>query len=483
MKKVELRLKENRKYIIIKKLVEANGNKNAAALKLNCTKRNINRLIAGYKKDGKEFFIHGNRGKKPVHTISDETKESIIDLYKNKYFDANFQHFAELLEKHENIIVSPTYIFDILDSVNIISPKANRKTKKNLKKKLKDTKKKSKSKKEIETLDRMIIDIEEAHPRRPRCAFAGEMIQMDASIHNWFGNDDTQLHIGIDDATGMIVGAYFDHQETLNGYYNILKQILNNHGIPYMFYTDRRTVFEYKLKKSPSLEEDTFTQFGYACNQLGIEIKTTSIPEAKGRVERLFQTLQSRLIIELRLEGITTIEEANVFLNSYIKEYNKKFAITNNNKSVFEKQPSDEKINLTLAVIVKRKIDNGHCIKFNKKFFKLLDENGAPVFYYKGTNCLVIKAFDGSLYASVNEKVYALKEIPKHEHTSRNFDFKGVKKEPEKQYIPPMTHPWKAESFNKHINSQKHLDPVEIEHDMTFDDISNSTHTYSSNAY
>ena len=96
----------------------------------------------------------------------------------------------------------------------------------------------------------------------------------------------SQLHIAVDDATGTIVGAYFDYQETLNGYYNILHQILIKYGIPYMFFTDRRTVFEYKQKKSPSIEEDTFTQFGYACNQLGIEIKTSSVAQAKGRFER-----------------------------------------------------------------------------------------------------------------------------------------------------------------------------------------------------
>lgn len=103
------------------------------------------------------------------------------------------------------------------------------------------------------------------------------MIQMDASVHNWFGNIKTQLHIAVDDATGAIVGAYFDSQETLHGYYNVLHQILTTYGVPYKFLTDKRTVFEYKQKKSPSVEEDTFTQFGYACNQLGIEIQTTSI--------------------------------------------------------------------------------------------------------------------------------------------------------------------------------------------------------------
>lgn len=101
----------------------------------------------------------------------------------------------------------------------------------------------------------------DAHPRRPRCAYFGELIQMDASPHIWFGNIISHLHLAIDDATGSIVGAFFDTQETLHAYYQITNQILVNYGIPAKFLTDRRTVFEYKRKNAPSDEEDTFTQF------------------------------------------------------------------------------------------------------------------------------------------------------------------------------------------------------------------------------
>ena len=90
---------------------------------------------------------------------------------------------------------------------------------------------------------------------------------MDASLHNWFGRDKCQLHIAVDDATGNIVGAYFDNQETLNGYYNVLHQVLTQYGIPYGFFTDRRTVFEYKQKKSPSLEVYLFSFFSF-CNEI-----------------------------------------------------------------------------------------------------------------------------------------------------------------------------------------------------------------------
>ena len=460
---------ELNKYEIIKKLVDINGNKDRAALKIGCTRRHINRLIKGYKDHGKAFFSHGNKGRKPVHAIPEDTKRTIIDLYLNKYYDANFTHFRELLEKHENIIISTSSLRSIFNKENIISPKATRATKKKVKLRLEALKNTANSKKTIVDIQENIIELEDAHPRRPRCAFFGEMIQMDASFHNWFGCKKSYLHIAIDDATGTIVGAYFDTQETLNGYYNVFYQILSNYGIPYMFYTDKRTVFEYKKRKVSSIEDDTFTQFGYACKQLGVDIKTTSIPQAKGRVERLFQTLQSRLIVELRLSGATSLEQANVFLNSYIKEYNATFALSIDNiKSVFELQPDLQKINLTLSVLANRKIDNGHCIRFDKKFFKPIDSNGIPVYYHKGTSALVIKAFDGSIYATINDKIYLLDEIPKHEFSSRNFDLPKVISSPKKRLIPPLQHPWKNSSFSAFVKEQKHL------YDSSFEDACHS---------
>lgn len=457
MRKVDLTMNEHKKYDIIKKLVETNGNKQRAAIELGCTVRHINRMIKGYRQKGKDFFVHGNKGRKPAHTLNTEIRQNVLDLYRTKYEDANFVHYSELLKEYENIKISPSTIHKILMEENIISPKATRKKKKNLAKRLKEQISIAKNKKVITELHNAIIAIEDAHPRRPRCAYFGEMLQMDASLHNWFGKYKCQLHIAVDDATGNIVGAYFDNQETLNGYYNVLHQVLTQYGIPYGFFTDRRTVFEYKQKKSPSLEEDTFTQFGYACKQLGIEIKTSSVAQAKGRVERMFQTLQSRLVVELRLAGISTIDQANEFLNSYIKKFNKQFALPIDNiKSVFEKQPNNEKINLILAVLTKRKVDNGHCIKFDNNYFKPVNSNGNPVHYYKGAYCMVIKAFDGQLFGCINEQVHALEEIPTHQRSSKNFDFKKPEKKPKKKYIPPMSHPWKRDSFEKYLEAQAH---------------------------
>ncbi len=356
---------ENTKYEIIKNLVDSNGNKDRATLKLGCSKRHVNRLIANYKKHGMAAFIHSNRGRKPAHALSEHFKQLILELYLNKYSDCNLTHFCELLRIHENI--------------------------------------------------------------------------------------------SVDDATGNIVRAYFDYQETLNGYYHVLHQVLTNYGIPYEFFTDNRTVFEYKKKAQPSVEKDTFTQFGYACKQLGINIKTSSVPQAKGRVERMFNTLQSRLPIELRLAGVSSIEEANEFLISYLQKFNQQFALPIDRiKSVFDLQPKMEQINLTLAVLSTHKVDNGSCLKYNNQYYLPINSQGNAVYYRKGNEVMVIKAFDNSLYACINNEVYALQLLPDHVPSSKSFDMPKPESKPKKVYIPPMNHPWRLTSFNKHVAAQKH---------------------------
>lgn len=212
-----------------------------------------------------------------------------------------------------------------------------------------------------------------------------------------------------------------------------------------------------KKNTSSAVEEDTFTQFSYACSQLGIQVETSSVSQARGRMERMFQTLQSRLPIELRLAGVTTIEQANEFLKSYIKEFNVQFALPINNiKSVFGAQPDNEKINLILAILTPRKIDNGYCIRFNNQYYKPVGSNGYPVYYRKGTPGTVIKAFDGQLFFCVDEKVYALDVIPEHACMSKNFDISPIEEKPKKRYIPPMSHPWKQASFERYLQKQAH---------------------------
>ena len=450
---------EQKKYEVIKALADhPNGSKDRAALTLGCTKRHINRMLAGYRKEGKAFFVHGNKGRKPSSSIPEETRNTIIDLYRTKYYDANFQHFTELLAELEGIHVSTSSVRKILESYYILSPKVTKAKKKRIRQELLSKKEQASSKKDADRIQANLVAIEDAHPRRPRCAYFGEMQQMDATPYEWIPGQVWHLHLAIDDATGAITGAWFDTQETLNGYYHVFHQILKDYGIPYKFFTDRRTVFTYKKKNSPSLDEDTYTQFAYACKQLGVLLESSSVPQAKGRVERLNQTLQSRLPVELRLAEITTIEGANEFLHSYIKKFNAKFSLpSHNTKSVFEMQPTDEKINLILAVLNERTVDCGHCIQFQHDHYRMLDHRGMPVHYRKGTKVMVIRAFDGSLYCCVNDQdIYALEKVEERHETSKELDMDLPQQKPKKPYIPPMNHPWRRAVFLKFVQKQPH---------------------------
>ena len=439
-------MKAQHAYEVIKDLTDHDGNKKRAALTLGCSPRTVDRYIAGYKAEGKAYFIHGNQGRKPSHALDESVKADIVDLYLNKYDDANFAHFNELLEREENITVSESSLRNIMSAAEVLSPKANRVTRREYVKRLKELLVETKSKKKAEQIQTKIVEAEEVHPRRPRCANFGEMIQMDASLHLWFGDKKCTLHISVDDATGIVVGAWFEEQETLKGYYNVFKQILTMYGIPYMFYTDRRTVFEYRKTGSTNVEKDSFTQFSYACNQLGVAIETTSIPQAKGRIERLIQTMQSRLPVEMRLKGVTTVEQANDLLPDIIANYNARFALPSNTiASVFEKQITKKKIDMTLAIISERTVDNGHSIRYDNKYYRTLNRQGRVDYLHPQTKGLVVKTFSGKLFFSVDKFVFAMEEIPEHERTSKNLDFKPPKDKPRMKYIPPANHPWRLE--------------------------------------
>lgn len=455
LRKVELSMNEDKKYRTIKKLVDTNGNKKRVALELGCTLRHINRMICGYQAHGKQFFLHKNKGRSPVHTLCVEQKQLVKHLYLTKYYDANFTHFAELLATHEGLSLSASSVRRILTEQGLLSPKAHRKTKRNKKKFLKEQLASATPGKQQAAIQTALVQLEDAHSRRPRRAYAGELLQMDASSHRWFASETTHLHIAIDDATGLLTGAFFDQQETLFGYYNVFYQTLTQYGIPYEFFTDRRTIFEYKQKKSTSLEEDTFTQFAYACKQLGVHLSTSSVPQAKGRVERMFETLQSRLPVELRLAGVTNLKTANEFLNSYIKEFNAKFALPfQNTKSVFEVQPEHERIKQILAVLTERTVDSGHCIRFHNHYYRMIGQSGMQIHFRKGTKCMVVQTFDQKLYASVEEELYLLDEIPAHESHSKQFDTVSKQNTIHKPQIPSMNHPWRRKAFWNFIRKE-----------------------------
>lgn len=214
------------------------------------------------------------------------------------------------------------------------------------------------------------------------------MLQADGTPFDWFEDGKKySLHGFIDDATGKITGLYMCKNECLLGYLEVLRQTIENYGIPISLYPDKYSVFfpPKKVDDHITLEEQLngrekgITQFGRIVEELGIEMFAASSPQAKGRIERLWETLQSRLVTEFRINHITNIEMANEFLKEYIKKYNERFSVTTKNtKSVYLKLPKRYDLDELLCVKFERTIDNAGIFSLNNSKFQILDKSLPP---------------------------------------------------------------------------------------------------------
>ncbi len=335
---------------VIKSLIEDKMTSRDAAEVLNLSERQIKRLKAGVKKDGEVFVIHKNRGRKPKHTIPGEIREEIVSLVRNKYKGVNYTHLAELLREEEGITISQSSVSRILKAKGIKSPRKHRPPK--------------------------------PHRTRERKPQEGLLLQMDASPYEWIPGIGCSLHGAIDDARGNITGLYFSPNECLNGYYEVKRQTILEYGIPISIYVDRHTIFKApsnaRLTIYDELEGKAFayTQFSRAMQELSVGIIYAYSPQAKGRIERLWGTLQDRLALELRLAGIKSIKEANAFLPGFIKRFNAHFAVVPRvPQSAY--RPLEEHINIDYILCRKdaRKACQGSIFSFGGQIYQVIKNN------------------------------------------------------------------------------------------------------------
>jgi transposase len=361
---------------IIKEYIAGEISREKASIKLEVSVKTITRMKNRYLKEGESAFVHKNTGKIPVNKTKPKREQKLLNAYE-KYDGFNFSHF---LEENSNVNLSLPTVTRILNKNGKISPDAH---------------KKNKPKKE--------------YLLRKRRKNFGELIQMDASIHGWLPNTDEKqaLHLAIDDSVSYVVAGWFSKEETLDSYLILLKQILLILGIPLCFYTDKRTVFEYKNKKA---KMDPITQFQRICNSFGTKIITTSVPQAKGRVERLNRTFQGRLLNELKLNNICTINEANKYLlNVFIPKLNERFAKgINENRNVFKPLPTNIDINFKLSIKSQRKVLNGNVICINNKLYKAVDNFKKEVILKTKQLVDVFLTLNKKLKVEYNNKVYDL---------------------------------------------------------------------------
>lgn len=352
-----LKQKEIKRATLIEACINGQCTVKQVANALGLSERRVKQIKKEVKENGVKSIQHGNRGRKPKNTISDETKKKILELRGSYEYElSNFKHFQEILKERENINISYSALYNILHNAGIKSPKKHRKSK--------------------------------LHHRRKRKDSEGMMLQADGSPFDWFGNGEKySLHGFIDDATGKITGLYMCKNECLLGYLEVLRQTLENYGIPISLYPDKYSVFfpPKKVDDHVTIEEQlngrekSITQFGRIIEELGITMFPANSPQAKGRIERLWETLQSRLVTEFRINKITTIEQANNFLSGYINIYNSKFAVKPLNKNtMFLKLPKKYNLDELLCVKFERTIDNAGMFSLNNSKFQVLDRSLPP---------------------------------------------------------------------------------------------------------
>lgn len=270
-----LSVAETLKFNVICRVIDGLLTIKEAADRLGLSERQIKRLKKGVTEKGAAALVHGNRGRKPAHAVPDAIRSQVVQLALGQYKETSCQHMSEMLNEHHGISVSAKTITRILNDANV----ATRFGKKQARRRR----------------------------SRDRMPQEGMLVQLDASFHQWLDNHPKiTLHGGIDDATGKILALHFRPTEDQEGYFAVLEQILVQHGSPMGIYSDKHTIFFSPKRDKLTVEEELAgmrapeSQFGRALRELGIRHIAASSPQAKGRIERLWGTLQSRLIVEMR---------------------------------------------------------------------------------------------------------------------------------------------------------------------------------------
>jgi transposase len=274
----------------------------SAATLLGVSERQVWRLLAAYRRAGAAGLQHGNTGRRPAHTLAAAVRERVVTLAQTTYHGCNHQQLSELLAEREGLALSRSSVRRILLDAGLASPRQQA--------------------------------APQPRQRRPRYPQAGMLVQIDASLHDWLAGRGPYLTLvaAIDDATNEVPAALFRASEDAHGYFLLLQRLAATHGRPLALYHDRHGIFRPNPKQVPSVAAQlagrpTPTQFGRLLNELGIASVEAQSPQAKGRIERLFGTLQDRLVVELRLAGAATLDQANQVLADFLPRFNARFRV------------------------------------------------------------------------------------------------------------------------------------------------------------
>jgi transposase len=395
-----------------KSLSQAEG-----AKQLNISSRQMRRLQTRYRQEGVEGLISKHRGKPSNNQISKAVKSEVCKLIREKYRDFGPTLAQEKLVEQHNKKLSIESVRQMMIADELWMPK-QRKTKR----------------------------VFQLRPRRERF---GELIQIDGSPHDWFEGrgDSCTLIVFIDDASSRLTSLQFFPTETTKAYMAVLKNHMACYGRPVSLYSDRHGIFRVNQKEAKS--GDGHTQFSRALDTLGIESIQAQTPQAKGRVERANKTLQDRLVKEMRLKGINTLDEANAFLPEFISDFNQRFGKPAKNKEDAHRKVlhTEREVDLILSRQSKRKVSNALEISYKNTIYQIqgnrhrLKQQQITVCDLFGKEIVLLYEGEEVAYKRFNESKPS--QSPEDEKTLNKRVDQAMERQSRPTHKPAADHPWR----------------------------------------
>jgi len=406
-------IKEVRTYEEIKKVLNGRITQAEAAINLKKSERQIRRLVKKVREKGEEGLIHGLRGRESAKKINIERKEEIIDICAERYKGFSLTLAQEKLLEIEKISINRESLRHMLMEVGLWEPV--RKGKRH-------------------------------RQWRERKHYFGEMVQLDGSIHDWLEGRRPEMVLMsfIDDATGQVFAEFFEYEGTIPAM-KLLKMYIRRYGLPKTVYLDRHAT--YKSKREATIEEqlkgeEPMSQFERALKELGIEVIHAYSPQAKGRIERSFRTHQDRLVKEMRLQNIKTMEEANRFLREYyLPKHNRKFCVKPvNEEDSHMKLRQEQDLNKILVIKTERTVRNDYTVVYEGKLYQIKTDLAL-----KGRKVLICENLNGKMFVEYKGSRISYSEI--HIKQLRKYVDelkieKVVRKAGRSKIRPARNHPW-----------------------------------------
>jgi len=393
--------KEARRLYVLRKVLDGEVKQVDAAGMLSMSTRQVRRIVERIRNEGDEGVIHKLRGEESNRKTADKVKDKIIRLYRKKYEGFGPTLATEKLHELDGVTISDeTLRLWLIESGDW-----------------------KKARKRI------------CHRRwRERKAHQGEMVQLDGSHHDWFeGRGPKCVLMGyIDDATGEVLARFYEYEGTTPAMDSFMRYT-QKYGLPLSVYLDRHTTYKSPKKESPEDDKESLSQFERAMEELGVKVIHAYSPQAKGRIERLFGTFQDRVVKEMRLKGIKSIEEANAFLETYLPEYNSRFTVEPRESADLHRKVS-KGLNLhsILCIKIERTLNNDFTVAYDNKFYQIEDK-------VKTEKVIVEERLDGTMAITHNGLALTYKELPARPKKQRNPPI--AKKRP--HHKVSADHPWR----------------------------------------